>query len=172
MLRSPLRGLSAIAALPLLVAMAGCTGPRSGYPSLAPRPIEQMSLAEPTRPAPPPAAESPAAAARYAPVIAQAHEADVAFRRALDDERGALTRGRSAATGSEAWTAAQQALSRVETMRGPVVRALSELDAARDADITHSDSGEAIAAANAFEQVRQIDEAEAAALSQAWPPSP
>ncbi len=172
MLRPHIPGLSAVAALPLLLAMAGCTGPRSGYPSLAPRPVEKMSLAEPTRPAPPPAVESATAAARYAPVIAQAREDDVAFRHALDEERAALTRGRSAATGSEAWTAAQQALSRVETMRGPVVRALSELDAARDAEITHTDSGEAIAAANAFEQVRQIDDAEAAALSQAWPPSP
>lgn len=172
MLRPHIRGLSAVAALPLLLAIVGCTGPRSGYPSLAPRPIEEMSLAEPTRPAPPPAVENAGAAARYAPVIAQAREDDAAFRRTLDQERGALTRGRSAATGSEAWTAAQQALSRVETMRGPVVRALSELDAARDADITHTDSGEALAAANAFEQVRQIDDAEVAALSQAWPPSP
>lgn len=172
MLRPPLRGLSAIAALPLLLAIAGCTGASSGYPSLAPRPIEEMSLAEPTRPAPPPAVENTAAAARYAPVIVQAREDDAAFRRTLDEERGALIRGRSAATGSEAWTAAQQALSRVETARGPVVRALSELDAARDAEITHTDTGEAIAAANAFEQVRQIDEAEVSALSQAWPPSP
>jgi hypothetical protein len=60
----------------------------------------------------------------------------------------------------------------VETARGAVVRTLSELDAARDAEITHTDSGEAIAAANAFEQVRQIDEAEAGALTQAWPPAP
>ncbi|HLY89487.1 MAG TPA: hypothetical protein VKQ27_10940, partial [Acetobacteraceae bacterium] len=108
----------------------------------------------------------------YAPLIAQAREADASFRRTLDEERGALTRGRSAAMGSEAWTAAQQALSRVETARGPVVRTLSELDAARDAEITHTDSGEAIAAANAFEQVRRIDEAEAGALTQAWPPAP
>ena len=172
MLRPHIRGLSAVAALPLLLAMVGCTGPRSGYPSLAPRPIEDMSLAEPTRPAPPPATESPAAAARYAPIVAQARDADAAFRRTLDEERGALTRGRGATAGSEAWTAAQQALSRIETTRAPIVRALSDLDAARDADITHTDSGEAIAAANAFEQVRQIDEAEASALGEAWPPSP
>ncbi len=172
MRRPHILGLSAVAALPLLFAMVGCTGPRSGYPSLAPRPIEEMSLAEPTRPAPPPAVESASAAARYAPIIAQAREDDAAFRHTLDEERGALARGRSAATGSEAWTAAQQALSRVETMRGPVVRALSELDAARTADIAHTNSGEALAAANAFEQVRQIDDAEVAALSQAWPPSP
>lgn len=172
MLRPPLRGLSAVAALLLLVAMTGCTGPSSGYPSLAPRPIEEMSLAEPTRAAPPPAVASEAAAARYAPLIAQARDADAAFRRTLEDEGGALARGRAAAIGSEAWTAAQQSLSRVETARGPVVRIVSELDAARDADITHTDSGEAMAAANAFEAVRQIDDAELAALNQAWPPSP
>jgi hypothetical protein len=172
MLRPHIRGLSAIAALPLLFAIAGCTGPRSGYPSLAPRPVEGMSLAEPTRPAPPPAVESATATARYAPIIAQAREDDAVFRHTLDEERGALTRGRGAAAGSEAWTDAQQALSRVETMRGPVVRTLSELDAARNADITHTDSGEALAATNAFEQVRQIDNAEVTALSQAWPPSP
>ncbi len=171
MYRPTHHGLSAGAAFFLALVVAGCTGPSAGYPSLAPRPIEQMSLAEPSHRAPPPAVESPAAAARYAPVIQQAREADEAFRRALGQERGTLIRGRGAAFGSEAWTAAQQSLSRVETAREPVARALSELDATRNSGTTPTDTGEALAAANAFEQVRRIDDAEVAALAEAWPPT-
>ncbi len=169
--RLTLHGLSAGAALSLSFVAAGCTGPSSGYPSLAPRPIEQMSLAEPSQNAPPPAVESPAAAARYAPVVQQARAADEAFRRTLGEERGTLTRGRGAAFGSDAWTAAQQSLSRVEAAREPVARALSELDAARNSGTTATNTGEALAAADAFEQVRRIDDAEVAALAEAWPPA-
>ena len=80
-----------------------------------------------------------------------------------------LARGRGAATGSDAWAAAQVSLSRVQDAREPVIRVLADLDAARNADPTQTDTGEAIAATRAFEEVRQIDSAETTALSAAWP---
>jgi hypothetical protein len=153
-----------------MLALAGCTGAAAGYPSLAPRPIEALSLAEPTRPAPAPAVADPAALARYAPVIEQAHTDDANFRETLKQERETLERGRNAARGSDAWLAAQTALSRVETARAPVARTLSDLDAARSAAPTEGNTGEALAANQAFEQVQKLDEAETAALSGLLPP--
>lgn len=156
--------------LPVLLALAGCTGASAGYPSLAPRPIEALSLAEPARPAPAPAVADATALARYAPVIGQARVDDATFRRTFQQERDTLERGREAPRGSDAWTAAQTSLSRVETARAPVARALSELDAARNSDLTQENTGQAIAANQAFEQVRQLDEAETAALASVMPP--
>ena len=169
MLHPPFRRVSPVLLMPSLLALAGCTTQAAGYPSLAPRAIEQMSFAEPTTPPPPPQVADPAAAARYAPAIARAREADVAFRRTLDAERGTLVRGNRAMTGSDAWAAAQVSLTRVETARAPVIKAVADLDAARNADPTHADTGEAIAAAQAFDQAEQIDAHETRALAAAWP---
>jgi hypothetical protein len=156
----------------LIASLTGCTDTSKGYPSLAPRPIEDLSLAEPIRKAPPPAVASVDATARYAPVVQQARDADAAFRRTFEQERSALARGRGAAQGSEEWTVAQQSLSRIESARAPVARALSDLDAARDSGPTHINTGEEIAATAAFEQVREIDAAETAILAWALPPAP
>ncbi len=153
----------------MLLAPAGCAGQGTDYPSLAPRAIEQMSLAEPaTKPAPPQVAD-PAAVARFAPAIERAQSADAAFTHALAQERGALTKGRSAAFGSDGWAAAQVSLSRLQDAREPVIKLLAELDAARNAEPTQTNTGEAIAAAQAFDVVQKIDGAEAAALTAVWP---
>ena len=48
----PLRATIATA---LVVGLAGCAAQSDTYPSLAPRPIEQLSLTEPSRPRPQPA---------------------------------------------------------------------------------------------------------------------
>jgi len=165
----PFRRAAIVALLPLMLASAGCTGKGPGYPSLAPRPIEQMSFAEPAAPPAPPQVADPAAVARYAPAVERARTADNAFRQTLDQERGVLARGRGAATGSDGWAAAQVSLSRVQETREPVIKALADLDSARNADPTHGDTGEAIAATQAFDQVQQIDSAEATALAAAWP---
>jgi hypothetical protein len=160
---------SAALALLLTAALAGCADRSTGYPSLAPRPIEQLSLAEPDRPAPPPVAADPATVARYQPLVAQARTADADFRRVLEDERGALARGNGASQGSDAWLAAQVSLSRIETARAPVAKALADLDAARSGTISETDTSVAVATQQAFEQVQQIADAERAAMAQAWP---
>jgi hypothetical protein len=154
---------------PVALALTGCSDTSGGYPSLQPRPVEQLSFAEPVRPAPPPAVADPAAIARYAPMIEKARTADDAFRRVLKEESGVLAKGRGAATGSDAWGIAQQSLSRVETARGPVQRILSDLDAARNAPPTETSTGEALAAAQAFDQVQAIDQGEGQALKAVWP---
>ncbi|WP_454883850.1 hypothetical protein [Sphingomonas oryzagri] len=156
-----------ILASALVVATAGCAGPSEPYPSLAPRPIEQISMAEPNRLDPPVAAADPAAMERYAPLIAQAKSADADFRRVLEEERLALAHGRGAAEGSDAWLSAQVSLSRIETARGPVAKELADLDAARSGLDPQTDTGAMIAIGQAFQIVQQLSSAEDAAVAQA-----
>ncbi|MBA2935917.1 hypothetical protein HZF05_17700 [Sphingomonas sp. CGMCC 1.13654] len=147
-----------------VAALAGCSAPSGSYPSLAPRPIEQVSLAEPSHPAPPATVADPAAVQHYAPLIEQARTADADFRRVLEEERGALGRGRGAAEGSDAWVAAQVSLSRIETARGPVAKALADLDVARSGLDPQTDTGAMVAIGQAFDQVQRISDDEQAAV--------
>lgn len=165
--RPPPPARLAIAAA-LVIALAGCEGQSGGYPSLAPRPIEQLSLAEPNRPSSPVAAAPDAAAARqYAPLVEQARKADVDFRQVMEEERGALGRSRGAAQGSDTWLAAQEALSRIETARGPVAKALADLDVARSSLDPQMDTGAMVAIGAAFDQVQRISNDEQAAIAEA-----
>ncbi|MDH7637799.1 hypothetical protein [Sphingomonas oryzagri] len=157
----------AILASALVIATAGCAGSSDPYPSLAPRPIEQISMAEPNRPEAPAAVADPAAVQRYAPLIAQAQAADADFRRVLEEERPALVRGRGAGEGSDAWLAAQVSLSRIETARGPVAKALASLDAARSGLDPQTDTGAMVAIGQAFDAVQRISDREGASLAQA-----
>ena len=157
-----------LAAVALALATAGCAVD-SAYPSLAPRPIEDMSLAEPVQRPVPAGTPSAIATAHYAPSVEKARAADADFRTTLAEAHDALDRGRGAAEGSDEWLAAQQALSRVETARDIVTAVLGDLDAARNADAPRADSGEAAAVAHAYDEVHAIDLAEAQALSAAWP---
>ncbi|HET8613299.1 MAG TPA: hypothetical protein VFL92_11095, partial [Sphingomonas sp.] len=147
----------------LLFTLAGC-GSIKGYPSLAPRPIEGISLAEPAAPASPPAEASPQDIARYAPIVAKARAADADFHTTLKAESATVLAGRDAAPGSEAWIEAQQSFSRILAARAPVLTALSDLDAARAAPAAQADSGVASAIGQAYAQVQAIDEAERQAL--------
>jgi hypothetical protein len=165
--RHPSRSCAPVLVLALTV--AGCAQTGAGYPSLAPRPIENLSLTEPERPAPPPSTADPASVSRYAPLIERARIDDAAFRRVMEEERAALAHGRGAAAGSEAWTAAQVSLSRIETARGPVAKTLAELDAARSGDLTQTDSGAAVASRQAFDEVQRINDEEQAAVSAVSP---
>lgn len=155
--------------LPLALLATACSAGPADYPSLSPRPIEQMSLAEPDQPPSPPPTADPEATARFAPLVEQAKTADEDFQHTMEAERGALIKGRGASEGSEAWTAAQLSLTRISAARAPVAKVLAELDAARDGGNTQTNSGEAIAAIQAFEQVQQIDTRERAALEGVWP---
>jgi hypothetical protein len=167
MVNRPSRPLRAPLAILLVAALAGCAGQSGTYPSLAPRAIEQVSLAEPSRPEPPAAVADPAAVERYAPVIKQARKADAAFRRVLEQERPALAKGRGAAEGSDAWLASQVSLSRIETARGPVAKALADLDTARSALDPQTDTAAMLANQQAFDEVQQVSDAETAAVAEA-----
>ena len=118
--------------LPLLAVLllGGCAGSVSSFPSLAPRPIEKgQPLADSATPAAPAAvALAPALLARAADLVKQGEAGDAAFATAARGTCGAIDRGRGAATGSEAWVAAQQALSALEAERRATTMALQEAD--------------------------------------------
>lgn len=121
-----------IAALVLAVTLSGCAGMQnvSGYPSLAPRPIEQRVAAGTAEPAGPPM-PAPVSATLVQAIAALGQDADAgeaAFRTALSDLGDIVRAGRGAATGSEAWAQAQAALSRIIIARAPTTLALTELD--------------------------------------------
>ncbi len=151
-----------------LLVLGGCGEP-TRYPSLALRPIETMSLAEPVAKPAPAGTASGVADGRYAPLVEQARAGDAAFRRAFEAARPALARGHDAPIGSDDWTAAQVGLSRMQAAREPVTQALLALQAASEAPETRSDTGLAAAATGALAAVAAIDQSEARTLAEAAP---
>lgn len=113
-----------------LLALAGCAAP-AGSPSLAPRPIERLSTAEPDAPAPPPPAVDPGADSRYAGIVTDARTGDAGFARELVPAKAAVAQARAAEPGSDPWTAAQLALTRLDAARAPTDAALAALEAER-----------------------------------------
>ena len=165
-IRPALLGLS-IAAASIL---AGCADTRSGYPSLAPRPVERAAVRVDPAPATAPV-ETPAIprSADIDQIVAGARAADAAFTAALDAARSQIAAGRAAPEGSEAWVAGQQAYSRAEAERAPVGQALAELDKRRQAAIAAGQAEDDAAIAEATLQVQALDEAERARLEALMP---
>jgi hypothetical protein len=153
--------------LPLL---AGCADTRSGYPSLAPRPIERAVLQAAPAPATAPV-EAPvlAPSADLAQIVASAQAGDQAFKAALAKARPQIEAARGAAEGSEAWVAGQQAYSSADAERAPVAQALAELDKRRQAAIDAGNAAEEATIAAAAQQVQALDEAERTLLDAAMP---
>jgi hypothetical protein len=104
--------------------LAGCaTG--GEFPSLAPRPVEQLSFEEPIKVDPPVAAD-PTLSARAGALVAEARAGDRQFEQAY---ARALPLVRAAGpAGADAWIQAQEAISRVEAARIGTTSALSDLD--------------------------------------------
>ena len=155
----------------LCAGLAGCADP-TGYPSLAPRPIErEVMKAEAPPPAPPPAAEAtpiPATAA-IAEIVARGEAADAAFAVALAKAQPRIEAGRGASEGSEAWVVAQQAYSDVETASAPLSDALAELDRRREAAVESGDEAGEAASAGAIARLQALYEAQRARLSALMP---
>jgi len=159
-----------LSTLCVLSALAGCADVRSGYPSLAPRPVERAVLqADPAPAAPVVAAPPLAGSAQIAQIVAAARAADAAFRAALDKARPQILAARGAAEGSEAWVSGQQAYSSAEVARAPVGDALAALDTRRQAAIDAGNGAEEAAAADAMLQVQALDEAGRALLAALMP---
>jgi len=111
----------------ILLACAVAAGCATGgeFPSLAPRPVEQLSFEEPIR-VDPPVAPDPALRGRAAALLADARSGDGAFEEAY---ARALPLVRAAgAAGSDPWVQAQEAISRAEAARIGTTSALAELD--------------------------------------------
>lgn len=162
------RFAAALLALPALVPLASCADTRSGYPSLAPRPVERAVMQADPAPAAPaagPAAAPLPASADIAQIVARAQAADAAFRAALEKARPQIAAGRGAAEGSETWVVGQQAYSDAESLRAPVGEALAELDRRREAATEAGRNDEAAAITDAGLLVQAIDEAGRALLA-------
>lgn len=114
--------------LALAVPLAGCAATGGDYPSLAPRSVERSPAEEPATETVAPAADR-ALQAEAAGIVAAAEKAHADFLVQLEKTRAAVDAARRAAPGSEAWVAAQAALSTLESARNPVVAALADLDA-------------------------------------------
>jgi hypothetical protein len=108
------------------IALAGCSDER-GYPSLAPRAVEQQATNEAEAPAPA-LPRDPALEAEVDVFVAQTAKGDADFASAAEKACTAVARGADAPAGSEAWLSAQQALSALESARAPVLAAAAALD--------------------------------------------
>ena len=111
---------------PLLLGLlvAGCA--RGGdFPSLAPRPVEQLSMEEPAR-VDPSVAPDPAFRERVIELLARARAGDAAFERAY--ARAAPLARASGPANSDSWIQAQEAISRAEVARTDTTVALADLD--------------------------------------------
>jgi hypothetical protein len=110
-----------------LVALSACSAPGGPYPSLQPRPAEQI---DPRVPVVRPVNDRPVTAslaAQLAVLVDQARSGNAAFDgAAAEAERLATAAG---APQSEAWIAAQEALTAAIAARTPTVTALGDIDA-------------------------------------------
>ena len=109
--------------LALLLLSACATG--GEFPSLAPRPVEQLSMEEPVR-VDPAVAPRPALRSQAAALLAAARAGDrnfdAAYARALPIVR------RAGPSGSDSWIQAQEQISRVEAARLDTSKAVADLD--------------------------------------------
>jgi hypothetical protein len=117
--------------LSLFLLLPACADHGLGTPSLKPRAAEQNPIAALTEP--PVSAEAkgpadPARQARIAEIRSSAFAANPAFRLEADAAWPVVRRAAGAARGSEPWVAAQMAISRTESARAPVKKALTALD--------------------------------------------
>ena len=142
--------------------VAGCAS-GGDFPSLAPRPVEQLSMEEPIR-VDPPVAPDPAFRNRIADLLARARAGDAAFERAYP--RAATLARAAGSSGSDAWVQAQEAISRAEVARTETTTALADLDrlAIERADVPTNESDhaalrEALSAAQALanDQHRRLE---------------
>ncbi len=113
--------------LPAFLVVTACAAPQGDYPSLLPRPIEKISLAEPVRPMP---VATPDAAldARIATLAAAVASANGKFEAAVARARPAIRTGAGKAEGSEAWLGGQVALAQLDVARTDIDSPLADLE--------------------------------------------
>lgn len=117
-------------AYPLAVfLLAGaCASGDEGYPSLAPRPIETMSMTEPPQPLPAPVAPDPALDARIAAAERDRVAAAAAFDTGAARAERLATAARGSAAGSDRWLDAQTALAELDSLRAAHAQAVAPLE--------------------------------------------
>jgi hypothetical protein len=118
---------AAPALLLLALAMAGCSVPGGPFPSLQPRAAEAI---DPRLPVDRPMNARPVdsgLAAKLDSLVGQARSGDAAFMPLM--ARAEQLAGSAGAVHSEGWIAAEEALTAAIAARGPVSRAMGDVDA-------------------------------------------
>lgn len=139
--------------------LSGCAGAHESYPSLARRPIETAPMAEVAVPTPASVAADPKLDADIAQLKAQADKGSAAFDAAYVRADKLTQAASSAAVSSDAWVAAQQAISNLESTRNDSVSALASLDT------LYVEQTNAVADGKAQGGVESVDAARAAVLA-------
>ena len=107
--------------------LSACAAPAGDYPSLLPRPIEKISLAEPVRPVP---VATPDAAldAKIATLAREVTGAKSAFDAAAARVGKTVNAAAGTAEGSDRWLGAQVALAELDVARTAIDVPLAELE--------------------------------------------
>ncbi|MBA4090579.1 MAG: hypothetical protein C0494_08315 [Sphingobium sp.] len=150
---TPRRLLTALALF-----LSGCAGAPQSYPSLAKRPVESAPVAKIA----PPVASVPADAALSAEIttyVAQADKGAAAFDAAYARADRAVGAAKGAGVSSDAWVAAQVAISALESARNDSVSALASLDT------LYVQRSNAVADGKATGGLEDVDAARSAALA-------
>jgi hypothetical protein len=115
--------------LPLLAALAACASAQGEYPSLAIRPAERATGTMQPIPAEPVLTPlAPAALDKVSRLAADGQGNHQAFLAQVASARAAISGGRGAAVGSEAWARAEAALADVRAARSKTMIPLVDLD--------------------------------------------
>ena len=116
-------------ALPIALALGlvGCTETPGGYPSLALRPIESRSDAEPEM-ATPVAAPDAALDKRIAAIGAKLAASEAAFSASAATAETAARSPAAQAVGSNEWVRAESALADLDSLRVDTLSAITDLD--------------------------------------------
>lgn len=107
--------------------LSGCAGAHESYPSLAKRPVESAPMADPAAP-PVPVAADAKLQAQIAQLTGQAQSGGANFDKAFASADRAVRSAGNAGVSSDAWIAAQVAISAAEAARNDSVSALASLD--------------------------------------------
>lgn len=113
--------------VPIAAMLSACAAPSGDYPSLLPRPIERIGLAEPDRPAP---VATPDATldGRIAAMTRAVAEAGQSFDTAVARARPVVRAAQGSAEGSERWLGAQVALAELDVARTAIDTPLADLE--------------------------------------------
>ncbi|WP_294319504.1 hypothetical protein [uncultured Sphingomonas sp.] len=107
--------------------LSACAAPAGDYPSLLPRPIEKISLAEPVRPVPV-ATPDPALDTRIVTLGRDVAGAKAAFDAAAERVRKPVAAAKGSSEGSERWLGSQVALAELDVARTAIDVPLAELE--------------------------------------------
>jgi hypothetical protein len=154
MSRVMMRRLFAFLALVAIAPLDAQAATRA-FPSLAKRPAESGDrLAPPSPVQSAPAASDPALVGTVAELAGKAMAADAAFAAELGKGRSAVTAAAGAAAVSEAWVAAQIAISATDAARYESVAALAGLDTLHVDHLAGTDSARVAADLAAIDPAR------------------